>query len=402
MWSSPTTRMFRDFSRTSGPVDEARANSTDGPTLSVVPWPSRVLHVSQPTDAGVATCVVQLASAQRAQGLDVHVACPRGGTLSRRLGEADVSVHAWEASRGPGASVVGEVHRLRRVVAQVRPDLLHLHSAKAGLAGRLALRGRLPTVFQPHAWSFDAVTGTVRSATVRWERLACRWTSLLVCVSAAEHEHGLAHGVRAPRAVVVPNGVDLTALRPADEADRRRARDVLGLPAHPLAVCVGRLTHQKGQDVLLAAWPQVLEAVPDARLVLVGDGPQRAALQRAAPSGAVLVGARDDVPLWLAAADVVAAPSRWEGMPLVPLEAMARARSVVATDVVGVQEAVPDDAGAVVPAEDVGALAAALARRLGRSALTAAEGAAGRAHVEAHHDIRATTSRITNAYGHVR
>lgn len=363
-----------------------------------MPQPSRVLHVSQPTDAGVATCVVQLASAQRAQGLDVHVACPRGGTLNQRLVDAGVPVHPWEASRGPGASVAGEVRRLARVVAQVRPELVHLHSSKAGLAGRLALRGRLPTVFQPHAWSFDAVTGAVRAATVAWERQACRWTSLLVCVSAAEHEHGLAEGVRAPRTVVVPNGVDLAQLHPADDAERRVARGALEQEPGPLAVCVGRLTRQKGQDVLLDAWPQVLAAVPDARLVLVGEGPARADLERTAGSGVSLAGARDDVPLWLAAADVVAAPSRWEGMPLVPLEAMARARSVVAADVVGVREAVPEAAGAVVPVEDPHALAAALAQRLASPELAAAEGAAGRAHVEAHHDVRVTTASIMRAY----
>src|SRR4029453_19589491 len=69
----------------------------------------------------------------------------------------------------PGLSRGSEMHRLAQIVRENRPNLVHLHSSKAGLAGRLALRGRLPTIFQPHGWSFEAVRGPVRTATVIWE-----------------------------------------------------------------------------------------------------------------------------------------------------------------------------------------------------------------------------------------
>ncbi len=274
---------------------------------------------------------------------------------------------------------------------------MHLHSAKAGLAGRLLLRGRVPTVFQPHAWSFEAVTGPVHAATLGWERAAARWTSLLVCVSAAERQTGLDQGIRAA-AVVVPNGVDLTRLTPAGRPERAAARAALGLdPEAPTAVCVGRLARQKGQDVLLQAWPRVRAGVPDATLVLIGDGPDRAALERSLPAGVSLVGDSDDVASWLAAADVVVVPSRWEGMALVPLEAMARARSVVASDVTGVRESVPTTAGAIVPPGDAGSLAAAVLERLDGTVEADAEGRRGRANVESGHDLALTTARITAA-----
>src|SRR5207244_646249 len=88
----------------------------------------------------------------------------------------------WAAGRGPGASSVEEARRLARLVGQQRPDVVHLHASKAGLAGRLAVRGSLPTLFQPHAWSWLAVDGAVRWASIAWERLAARWTGLYVCV----------------------------------------------------------------------------------------------------------------------------------------------------------------------------------------------------------------------------
>jgi glycosyltransferase involved in cell wall biosynthesis len=104
------------------------------------------------------------------------------------------------------------------------------------------------------------------------------------------------------------------------------------------------------------------------------------------------------VPDWLAAADVVVAPSRWEGMALVPLEAMACARSVVATDVAGMAEAVPVEAGAIVPLGDRSALAAALGARLADSPRADAEGAAGRAHVVSNCDAAQASAAIADIY----
>ena len=91
-----------------------------------------------------------------------------------------------------------ETRRLRRIVEGVDPDVVHLHSSKAGMAGRLAVRGRRPTIFQPHAWSFDAVRGPVRAASLAWERFAQRWTTELVCVSLSERVAGERHGISAP------------------------------------------------------------------------------------------------------------------------------------------------------------------------------------------------------------
>jgi glycosyltransferase involved in cell wall biosynthesis len=346
----------------------------------------RVLHVAQPVDAGVARCVTDFATDQRAHGLDARVACPPSGPLPDWLRAAGVPVLPWPATRSPGPSVAGEARRLAALVRAADPDVVHLHSAKAGLAGRLALRGRRPTVFQPHAWSFAAVTGGLRTASLAWERAAARWAHVVVCVSDGERADGETHGVRARSWAVVPNGVDLDRFRPGDRA---AARAALGLPAGPLAVCVGRLSRQKGQDVLLAAWPSV--RVEGAALALVGDGPDHAALAAAAPPGVRFAGRSEDVRPWYAAADVVVVPSRWEGMALTALEGLACDRPVVASDVTGMREV----AGGVdvVPPGDPAALAAALTERL----RTPPAPGVARAAAE-RHDLRATTAAIRAVY----
>ncbi|WP_158883498.1 glycosyltransferase [Amycolatopsis anabasis] len=342
----------------------------------------KIVHVTQPVDAGVASVVLDLATDQQARGWDVAIACPPAGWLVDRAREAEVEVHAWSARREPGVSSVAETFRLRRLLDRLDPDVVHLHSSKAGLAGRLALRGRLPTLFQPHLWSFESARGLLRLACRGWERAASRWTHQLICVSDDELVTGRAAAVHSPAAVVC-NGVDTERLRPGSRVHARRR---LGLHEFaPTAVCVGRLAWLKGQDQLLTAWPRVLAAVPSARLVLVGAGPMGRAWRETHPiagDGSVLwQGHEHRTADFYTAADVVVLPSRAEGMALVPLEAMASGRPVVAFDVGGVRQSLWD-AGAVVPAGDIAALAAGIASRLADPALAISEGLRARRRAE--------------------
>lgn len=356
-----------------------------------------VLHVTQPTEGGVGRQVFALIADQVERGYDVAVACPPRGELPERIGALGVRHIPWTAERFPGPGVALEAAALGRIVRGSDADLFHLHSSKAGLAGRLVLRGRRPTLFQPHAWSFEAVNGVVGRAALAWERSAARWTHLVVCVSDGERLRGEESGIEAPYRVI-PNGVDLEAFPPATAEERDAARARLGRePGERLVVCVGRLARAKGQDVLLKAWPRVRARVPAAALVLVGTGPDEPALRRRASAGAELVGARDDVIDWLAAADVVVQPSRWEAMSLALLEAMARARSVVVTDVAGMPEILADVDGAVVPVEAPEPLAAAIAERLLDPERADAEGRENRRRVESF-DLQRTTEAFADAY----
>jgi glycosyltransferase involved in cell wall biosynthesis len=332
----------------------------------------RLLHVSQPVEAGVPRVVEGLVADQVARGHDVHVACPPGDGLAHAATERGATVHAWAATRAPGPRVLSETRRLARIVDAVDPDVVVLHSAKAGLAGRLAIRGRRRTIVVPHAWSFEAVRGPVAALSAAWEIVGGRWTDVVVCVSDDEQTAGRAVGVQS-RSVVVLNGVDVEALQPRDRSAARRR---LGLSDAPTVVCVGRLAEQKGQDLLLDAWAEVLDAVPEAQLVLVGDGPERAALEARDTPNVRFVGAQDPTDFY-AAADVVALPSRWEGGPLVPLEAMAMGRPVVAFAVQGVRTAV-GDTGTVLPPGDVRGMAAGLAQFLTDPELAASSGRSAR------------------------
>ncbi|MFI1991541.1 glycosyltransferase [Actinoplanes sp. NPDC020271] len=353
-----------------------------------------VLHVAQPTEAGVARYVLGACRHQRAHGWRVTTACPDGGGLAAALRRAGVPRLRWAATRGPGPASLGEIARLRALIRTVRPDVVHLHASKAGLAGRLWPTAGVPVLFQPHGWSWLAVDGPLRWACVRWERFAAHRTDLLICVGDGEAEQGRAAGI-AGRCTVVRNGVDLERFQPANAAERFAARTRLGVPIDvPLAVCPGRLTRQKGQDVLLEAWPAVRAVCPRAGLAVVGEGDLGPRLRAGNTPGVSFAGAVEDVRDWLAAADVVVLPSRWEGLSLVLLEAMATGRSVVASDVPGLREALLPGAGAQVPPDDPQALAEALSRRLLDPAACEAEGEQGARHA-AQFDLRRTYEQLT-------
>lgn len=359
--------------------------------MSNSPRVPHVLHVAQPVEGGVARVVTDLVAAQLAAGLRVTVACPVGGTLSDTLRARGCTVLRWDATRSPGHRLPGEVRQLTGILRVVRPHLVHAHSAKAGLAARLAVRGRIPTVFQPHAWSFEAAHGLVAPLALGWERWGARWATRVLCVSEAERRTGERCGIGAAWEVI-PNGVD--TLRFFPEGDRA------GCGTGPLVVCVGRLCRQKGQDVLLDAWPEVVRRLPGARLVLVGDGPDADRLRAMAPGSVTFAGTAADAAPWYRAADVVVLPSRWEGMALAPLEAMACARPVVVTDVDGARESLPPELvpHCLVPPEDPGALARATTALLRDEPLRAALGAQGRRHVVAAHDLRHATDAVIDMY----
>lgn len=308
------------------------------------------------------------------------------------------------AARRDLAALVALARLLRRERAQV----VHTHTSKAGFIGRLAARlVRVPVVIhQPHGHIFYGYYGPRRSALyVRLERRAARWCDRIVTLTERGAEEHLAQGIgRREQFETIPSGVPTDALRARAPA-RAAARALAGMPPDAYVVVgVGRLVVVKGFDLLVAALPRVLAELPRAHVVLVGDGPEHAALAAQAAALGVadrvrFAGATADVVAWLAAADVCAAPSRNEGMGRALVEAMALGLPVVGAAVGGIPAVLGDDgAGLCVAPDDAGALADALAA-LGRdAALRAKIGEAARARAEQFSSAVANR-RLVTLYG---
>ena len=294
---------------------------------------------------------------------------PRFVERAHRLGVRLIDVPALDREPSPArdlralATLVG-LYRRRR------PAIVHTHTSKAGFIGRLAARlvGVPAIIHQPHGHIFYGYYGrAVTAVYVALERIAARWSDRVVTLTDHEIEEHLALGIgRRAQFVTIPSGVPTAELRAAAPS-RQAARAALGLPADAFVVAaLGRLVPIKGFDLLIAAMPALLAAVPRAHAVVIGDGPEDAALASLADQVGVrdhvrLHGPSTDVAAILAAADVLAAPSRNEGMGRSLVEAMALGVPVVGAAVGGIPSVVGDDeAGRLVPPDDVGALAGAL------------------------------------------
>lgn len=192
------------------------------------------------------------------------------------------------------------------------------------------------------------------------------------------------------RVAVLRNGVDTESFRPAiprDQAERSAVRRRWGVsPKAPVVLAAGRFVEEKGFSLLLEAVARAARSVPDLHLVLLGDGPRRAALRCQAASsraGILVPGFETDMPAAFRAADLYCQASQREGLSNATLEAMASGLPVVATDVDGTREAVRDgESGLLVPPGDAGALASALERLVSDPARATGIGAAGRRRVE--------------------
>ncbi len=269
------------------------------------------------------------------------------------------------------------------IIGKVRAgrfDLLHLNGQKAGLAGALAARlTGLPAVMHLHdAHRLPRALKPLQRGMAAWLDCAVAPSQALRYI--AEEEYGLPAG----RIAILPNGIRLEGWGRSAEAGSR-VRHELGLDAAALVfVVVGRLDPQKGQDHLLRAFQPLHARHPGARLLVVGDGDTRAALEALSrhlriADAVQFTGYRKDIPAVLAAADIVVVPSLGtEAFGYTALEALASARPVVAYASGGLTDVVEDGrTGLLVPLGDEAALAAALLRLADDPALRAAFGAAG-------------------------
>jgi glycosyltransferase involved in cell wall biosynthesis len=330
--------------------------------------------------SGAERVVYELSRRLDRSRFDVRVASLRGGEVEQMLLAAGIPVTVLGVR---GKWDVGKFLPLYRLLRQERIDLLHTHLFHSDLAGRTAaLLADVPHLVH----TIHVAEQRYRPWQYAYARLMDFKCDRLICVSQSVRDHHAAHShLPLSRYAVIPNGVDMEAFgakaAPYGPVARARTRQQWGLSPRQLAVLfVGRLNHQKGIDVLLAAMSQLADhgglpkrgadKPPELRFVLAGDGPERPMVERymaqgAGPSGAGmncrLLGFVSDIREALNAADIFVLPSRWEGWPLALAEAMAAGLPCVGTDVPGIRDIVAGGrTGLLVPSQDPAALAGAI------------------------------------------
>jgi glycosyltransferase involved in cell wall biosynthesis len=326
---------------------------------------------------------------------------PHASVLGVFSNSANPNLQLHEAASAEGLeshliACNGQVDRttvggIRELVKQTGADVVHAHGYKADIYVYLALRGRgVAMVSTCHTW-YD--TDRMVSLYGKVDRLVLRGFARVVAVSDEVKQRLLGAGVREERIRIVRNGIVLGALPPRARAEREL---VLGL--------VGRLAWEKGVDVFVAAAAKVASEYAEARFVVVGDGPDREALERQVDAlhlreRVTLAGRRDDMAAVYGSFDILVSSSRQEGLPMAILEGMASGLPLIATAVGDVPTVVRDGVtGVLVPPDDVARLAEAMLKLLRDAAMRERLGVAARQLIADEYSAERMTADYLRVY----
>jgi phosphatidyl-myo-inositol alpha-mannosyltransferase len=345
---------------------------------------------------GVQSHVRHLAAELRATGDQVVLVGP--GHAEGHLGVGGSARVPFNGSVAPIALGPAAIGRTRRLLARLRPDVVHVHEPLVPVVGLTAALGaQAPVVATFHAWSEAA--HLYRLARPLGRRVLDRAAVVIAVSPAAAAYHGDALGVPADRFRIVPNGVEVARFRSA------RALERLADPGRTTLLFVGRLEPRKGLEPLVLAFVRLREQRDDLRLLVVGDGGERERCQGLLPprlrEEVVFLGrvGDDELPGCYAAADVYVSPALGgESFGIVLLEAMAAGTPVVASDLPGYRSVVEDGvSGRLVPPGDADALARAIAEVVDDPARRDALAAAG-SHAAGRYDWPAVAGEVRACY----
>lgn len=307
------------------------------------------------------------------------------------------------------------IFRLARLMRQGKYSIVHTHSSKAGIVGRWAakLAGIPIIVHTVHGWGHhDYQHPLVRAYYILLEKITLPITDKLIAVTGKDIDKGLRDGIgKRSDYLVIRSGIELDRFG-HPQVPRETTRAAWGIPANaPLIGSVTRLSPQKAPLDFVRAAALVAQRYPNAYFMMVGDGPLRGEVEQLATelgiaNRLVLTGLRRDVPELLAAFDLFALSSLWEGLPRVLLQAMATSLPVVATACDGSAEAIETGVnGFLVPPSEPTQLAERLCQLLAQPTLAQQMGAMGYARVEEFSDrgmvraIAALYAELLNAKG---
>jgi glycosyltransferase involved in cell wall biosynthesis len=367
----------------------------------------RCLLAFEPPDGGVAENVMRLAIGLPERGWEPWVAGPEEAIVHPVLERARVPTARLPLVRGYGSpgSDARALRRLVGILTRQRFDLVHAHSAKAGVLGRIAARlTGTPIVYSPHCFPFVGPWGLPRRAfSVGVERILGPATDTILCVSEYERRLALEHGLVPPeRLAVVHNGCE-----PCEEGLEPDADLEEFASGGPVAAPIAVLRPQKAVHVFVEAAPAILERVPEARLAVIGDGYERENLEALAARLGLgerlrFFDYRPPAARQLASLDVFVLPSAWESFPISILEAMACGVPQVVTDVGGSGEALsPGETGLLCPPNDPPALAEAIVELLSDAGRRARMAEASRARHREHFGLERMIDATAALYDRV-
>lgn len=349
---------------------------------------------------GAEVLLVDLVRGIKGAGYEVSVGYSTYGPLEEKLLALEVPcIHLQRLGRIDPLLFL----RICQLVLREKPDVVHTHLFKSDLHGRLAARlcGVPVVISTSHnndVWARQFPFGYIYGVTAKL-------TDRVIAVSDEVREYQIQYTSILPeKIIVIKNGVDVQRFA-GQETSGKALRHELQIAADvPLIGIIGRLQPQKDHGNFLLAASQIRNKLPDARFLIVGDGPLREPLLAQVQAlgleaSIVFCGIRRDIPAVLAALDVLVIASKWEGLPVILLEGMAAGLPIVSTAVGGVPSVVADGIEALlVPPEDSAALATACLNILQNPTLAQSIANAGFLRVKEQFSLDAMIAKTLKLY----
>jgi glycosyltransferase involved in cell wall biosynthesis len=286
---------------------------------------TKILHVCESIQGGIATYLDELAPLQIAEfgANNVRFVVPSRSRpdLPNVPNECLIGI---DYDRRSARNLLRYAGRVRRIIAEERPTLVHAHSTFAGAASRLLRAAGLapvPIVYCAHGWSFlmDVRERKKRIYTAA-ERWLSRYTDAIVHISRHEHDRALRIGIPANKSFLIFNGIGNTLPAPRIDLPRNRIN----------LLFAGRLDRQKGSDIILDAMARLRDV--EVHLYVAGDAVHGNAERPILPNVTYLGWvSRDVLDSYYSAVDALVMPSRWEGFGLAAVEAMRQSTAVLAS-----------------------------------------------------------------------
>ena len=361
-----------------------------------------IMYIIDSLKVGGAEMLLLAMVRQFAADHDVTVVYFTPGPLEEDMRSLGVPIHRISTM---GIKDPRVIPRLVAMMREQKPDVVHTHLSKSDVAGLMAaaMAGvpvRISSIHNVDPWRQK-----------KWlSEIMKQWTKTshhMIAVSEGVRDYVLEYSdYPAEKITTVANGIDLDRFDPATVPPIDKTQ--FGIPEDALTVCmVARLEESKGHHILIDAASKVIADLPDAYVMIVGDGHLREGLEAqrdrmGLDDNVIFTGIQRDIPGVMRAVDVITFSSLWEGLPVALLEAMAMANPVVSTAVGGIPNVITDgEDGLLVPKDNAAALAKGLLKVLKDSALRDTLGTNARRTIEAQYSAAAMHQQILDLYENI-
>lgn len=306
----------------------------------------RVLHVAEAA-GGVERYLQTLFKYSDKEQVENILVCSQNYDYKKIKSLADRVIVLKMAHQIDPTSDIKVEKALRRIIKQLKPDIVYAHSSKAGALARIADLGlKNKVIYNPHGWAFNMQQSAKKKEMYKWvEKISAHFCDKIVCISDAERESALREKICKPNKLqVIYNGIDLEEI----EKTTPMSRDQLGIPEDAFVVgMVGRLSKQKAPDTFVKAAKLIKEKIPNAFFLMVGNGELRDKVEELINqydlgSSSLITGWVDNPTAYMKIMDVGMLLSRWEGFGLVLPEYMACGVPIVATNVDAIPNIIKD------------------------------------------------------------